>query len=341
MALSGIKLTIAIPTYNRDKYLDRCLENIFLQIGGHEDEVEIIVSDNASTDNTYQVIEKYKAEGRSIKYFRNEQNMGPDYNIYQCYDKANGNYVLALGDDDLLIDTAIVKIVNVIDTGTYGLIYLNSTFFTDDVSKSFNNDSKGYLVYDDHFSFLRKVNINITFISGNIINKSFFLESDMQQRMGTFLAQVDFILTALFLSSQNCFINDKILAVQSDNSGSYNLVKVFSENFNDIITKFEVRRQIKNIKEIIDNRLLILFFPYYILKLRSGNHNFVANDNFYSLKKLYNRYKSYWLFTYPMIKLPLIFAKIYFVFVRFCRKTLITFNNTFIDKGVLKQFGNL
>lgn len=336
MALSGIKLTIGIPTYNRDKYLDRCLASICNQLDGSVNEIELLVSDNASTDNTFQVVQKYINKGFNINYYRNDGNMGPDFNIYQCYKKANGRYVLALGDDDLLMDTAIKKLLHIIDTGTFGLIFLNPLSFTDHINTAEIMEIKGYSIYDDHMSFLKKVNINITFISGNVINRDFLSQSTMGQLTGSYLAQVDFILSALFLSPRNCYVHDQILAVQSDNSGSYNLIKVFSENFNDIIVKFENRQGIKNIKKIIDIRLLILFFPYYLLKLKMGQHNFSANYNFDSLYKQYRRYIFYWIFTYPIIKLPLPFAKIYYFFVRLCRKTFVTYDNLFNDH-VLKQ----
>jgi abequosyltransferase len=51
-------LTIAIPTYNRDFILSKALDNLLPQLSIYEDDIELIISDNASTDNTQEVIKE-------------------------------------------------------------------------------------------------------------------------------------------------------------------------------------------------------------------------------------------------------------------------------------------
>ena len=60
-------LSICIPTYNRAQFLPALLESIITQINGHEDKVEIIVSDNASTDNTKQITQNDKSAEHFFK----------------------------------------------------------------------------------------------------------------------------------------------------------------------------------------------------------------------------------------------------------------------------------
>ncbi|MEK6779826.1 MAG: glycosyltransferase, partial [Candidatus Deferrimicrobiota bacterium] len=71
-------LTIAVPTYNRARTLDLCLSRIAVQIKGREDQVELIVANNCSTDGTDAVVEKHLACGVPIRYLRHERNIGPD-----------------------------------------------------------------------------------------------------------------------------------------------------------------------------------------------------------------------------------------------------------------------
>ena len=72
------KLSIAIPSYNRCKYLDLLLASILKQYNDCASLVEIIVSDNASTDATPQIVAKYIEFGLAIKYVRNVEVQG-DY----------------------------------------------------------------------------------------------------------------------------------------------------------------------------------------------------------------------------------------------------------------------
>ena len=60
-------LSICVPTYNREIYLQECLDSIISQDSFDEDTIEIIISDNASTDGTQSLIKKYQEKYRNIK----------------------------------------------------------------------------------------------------------------------------------------------------------------------------------------------------------------------------------------------------------------------------------
>src|SRR5665647_1822946 len=85
-------LTIAIPTYNRAEYLNTCLSHITLQLNSYESLVEVIVSDNCSSDNTLDVVHSYLEKGFNIRYIRNESNLGADNNIVNCMILSTGKY---------------------------------------------------------------------------------------------------------------------------------------------------------------------------------------------------------------------------------------------------------
>ena len=104
-------LTIAIPTYNRAKSLFECL-TCLKNANPQNFNIEVIVSDNASTDNTKQIVEKFSKEF-PISYFRNDENLGPNKNFYLLTDVyAHGKYCWLLGDDDRVTPDSIKNIVN-------------------------------------------------------------------------------------------------------------------------------------------------------------------------------------------------------------------------------------
>ena len=98
-------VTIAIPTYNRaDGYLKQALRSAVSQTYQN---IEIVVSDNCSPDNTKAMVENY-ADPR-IRYFRQAQGLKPNDNFNFCLKEAKGSYFLLLHDDDM-IDKDFVEI---------------------------------------------------------------------------------------------------------------------------------------------------------------------------------------------------------------------------------------
>ena len=106
-------LTIGIPTYCRADLLDLCLASVLPQVEEEAAQVECVVSDNASTDHTTQVLEKYKSRFSCLKTFRNESNIGIIGNITKTASElASGEFVFLIGDDDVLTTGAVKRILS-------------------------------------------------------------------------------------------------------------------------------------------------------------------------------------------------------------------------------------
>jgi len=122
-------LTVSIPTYNRAGMLDAQLTYLSAELEGIEDECDIVVSDNCSTDNTPEVIANWRQRfaGRiSFTTNRNDHNIGGMANIVHCISQATGKFVWSLGDDDVIQRGAIHYIVGKIkEHGNLSLILLN------------------------------------------------------------------------------------------------------------------------------------------------------------------------------------------------------------------------
>ena len=76
-------LTIAIPTWNRASFLALNLERLSQEGLNTWDLVEVLISDNASTDGTQRVVSEAVAVGMPVRYIRNAENIGSDANIAQ------------------------------------------------------------------------------------------------------------------------------------------------------------------------------------------------------------------------------------------------------------------
>nr|WED68346.1 glycosyltransferase family 2 protein [Pectobacterium colocasium] len=111
-----MKISFCIPTYNRCDVLEELIKSISTQ-EKHSFDIEICVSDNASTDGTTESIERWKEMyGVPIIYKKNEKNIGPDRNYLAAVSLASGDYCWLLGSDDLLSPDALYKLGIVISS---------------------------------------------------------------------------------------------------------------------------------------------------------------------------------------------------------------------------------
>jgi len=112
--------SIVIPTYNRASYLKIAIRSILRQ---DFDNYEIVISDNASADNTAKVCQSFK--DKRIRYVKNKVNIGFNRNLYKVIKLALGNYIFILGDDDFILKkTTLSSAFYKIKKNRYGLIRL-------------------------------------------------------------------------------------------------------------------------------------------------------------------------------------------------------------------------
>jgi glycosyltransferase involved in cell wall biosynthesis len=124
-------LSICVPTYNRAHRLRVMLEAVLPQVAEHADRVELWVSDNASPDQTPQVVEEARRLG-PLSYSRNETNLGLVSNVIKATTElARGEFVWVPGDDDLLRPGAVARVVERLEANRgLDLIYLNFRYAT-------------------------------------------------------------------------------------------------------------------------------------------------------------------------------------------------------------------
>ena len=107
-------LSICIPTYNGAQRLESTLFAVAPQVAALAGEVELIVSDNCSTDHTRDVVERARQWG-PIRYHHNEQNVGQARNVLLCTNElATGEFAWVLGDDDVVRPGCVERVVKVI-----------------------------------------------------------------------------------------------------------------------------------------------------------------------------------------------------------------------------------
>ncbi len=101
-------ISFCIMVYNQYGLVKECIDSIVPYKG---DDIEIIISDDCSTENIEKLIESY--EDARIKYHRNDTNLGHDRNIVASLKRASGKYAFVLRTRDKMIATAIPNLINV------------------------------------------------------------------------------------------------------------------------------------------------------------------------------------------------------------------------------------
>jgi len=111
MSQDGSLISFCIPTYNRAPFLEALLRALVEDKGALP--VEIVVSDNCSTDRTGKILEEYSGR-HGVRYSRNGENLGAVRNVLKVMGMAKGEYLWILGDDDLIVPGITPYVTNLL-----------------------------------------------------------------------------------------------------------------------------------------------------------------------------------------------------------------------------------
>lgn len=233
------KLTIAIPTYNRCELLRQTLDSVLTQVK-NDDLLEIIVVDNASTDNTEVMMQRYP----SVKYIKNEVNKGIDFNINKCVFEASGEYVHILSDDDLLIDGALDKIISIINNDV-DFAFLNGVVFRDIFDDNvLKNGNKIFLNQDDYYytdmnQFLSNIWVWATFVSSFVLKREKWIHNKkLDGYAGTDILLSYALIDLLNISKKVMIVGMPCIAIRAAYSGNYRIIYAFSYQWKKLLLEY-------------------------------------------------------------------------------------------------------
>lgn len=282
-------LSLCFPTYNRGWCMQeqifrlrQCPQNVL-------DSIEILISDNCSSDNTQQIVEDAINDGFECRYIRNHENLGMDGNFVSCFKKATGKYIWLLGDDDIIRIEQLAHLVKVLSRSTeFGLIHI--------MCHGNKIGTNTIIEVSDKSEMIKSVSYYVTFISANIVNGKYVKDIDFDRYMGTFFTLMPLYITAIMNSSFNCLIFDEIFEPPKDYSrnGGYNFFEVFVHNYLTIWSEFLYDRQLlKWLKKDI--------FPFINkfvrqLLIRKEKGNYITSNGWNILLRYYGFEWYFWWF---------------------------------------------
>jgi len=105
-------VSIGVPVYNGQDAIEKALYSLLNQTYRN---IQVLISDNASTDNTREICERICAEDERVSYVRQPVNLGPTANFNAALGLARGDYFMWLGHDDWLSEEYIETCVATLD----------------------------------------------------------------------------------------------------------------------------------------------------------------------------------------------------------------------------------
>jgi abequosyltransferase len=168
-------LSIAIPTFNRCEFLDFFIEH---HIGGLKElDISLLISDNASTDSTREVVEKWQREYENIFYFRNSKNIG-EINFEKALMHSKSTYTWLVGDTYKIDRQGLEKVVKLITNAEHiDLVVVNG------VKRVSGYQSQ--LITNPNEA-LRELGWHMTMISTTIYHKSFLSNMNFKRYYDTY-----------------------------------------------------------------------------------------------------------------------------------------------------------
>jgi abequosyltransferase len=210
------RLSIGIPTYNRAPFLRECLESVLDSAAEHLDQVEILVSDNASTDDTRALVTRFQERYPQIRYYRHAANIGGENNFYAAAQLVHGEYLWLLGDDDKLWPHAVPTVLHHLEQG-YDFLVSNFSVWEHDFSTvklkrvmPVHTDT----VFNDPNRLLASFGVQLGYISAVVLKQSLFLappraDYDAFARYG--LAFMYVVYASVFPRCRGLYLCDPLL----------------------------------------------------------------------------------------------------------------------------------
>lgn len=212
------RLSICISTYNRAGFLGETLNSILCQM---TPEVELLVLDGASPDNTAEVMATYLMRYPKIRYIREKQNSGVDCDYDKAVGYATGDYCWLMTDDDLLKAGAIARVLSLIEKHL-DLIVVNSEVRNVDFSKVLQErfcsvtDDREYAAAECGRLFTEAAEY-LSFIGGVVIRRAVWLERERQAYFGTLFIHVGVIFQKPLIAGA-MLISDPLITIRYGNA---------------------------------------------------------------------------------------------------------------------------
>lgn len=270
----NIKISVIIPTHNSEKYLQYCLNSVLNQ---SFKDFEIICVDDASTDNTLNILEYYRKKNNNIKIIQNKTKMGVGASRNIGINNADGEYIQFLDSDDWLDEYSFEKLYDTVNKFDLDIVVYNLIDYDNEKDRFVGTDSNS--MNDLNISFYEElktseIDAEILFkipkcICNKLFKSSFIKENLIYFTEGLIYEQHPFFFETIFKSNTIIFIKDDFYTKRIHNHSltCYNTKELLdSIKISEIVYIFFKENNLyKKLRSYVLNYIIDLFIKNYCL----------------------------------------------------------------------------
>lgn len=206
-----MEISVIIPVYNISKYILECLKSVEKQ---KTEDCEIIIVDDGSTDESYEIIKNYISTRTQYKLLRQE-NAGLSAARNTGIKVAKGRYLLFLDGDDLLKDEALPKLESVIKNKDIDIV-LNQYVKLDDSTGEIKEDNARFILKDIEpmAAYDKIVNKSDMWISAwnCVVSRKFIIQNKLYFEKGI-LHEDELWVPMIFMKARNVIVNNNVVHI--------------------------------------------------------------------------------------------------------------------------------
>lgn len=259
-----VTLSVVLGVYNKELYLAEALESLLMQSRQPD---EIIIVDDASTDGSLQILEKYSEHHTHIKLYRHERNMGAVATYNHAINISNGTHLYLMGADDLIRHDFFalgMKLAAIFPAA--GLVTSDPSYLDEDSGQI--RDYKNNFGYAP--CFLDPANVAELLDCGHIASHGTLIKKNCLLSVGCHHSALKwhsdwFFLLAIAFRYGICSL-----------PGNYGILRVVKHSYtNSMVKTDEQKRVIKAVIELLQTPQFIDLLPHFI---RSKAFSIFGND---------------------------------------------------------------
>lgn len=268
--MDNVLLSICIPTYNGGNTIGETVNCALKAVHNYSD-IEVIVSDNGSEDNTVEILDGFK-DNNKLKVYKNSENIGFNRNLLLLIEKySKGKYCWMIGDDDFITPDAIDLLYDLLSSGKAD--YIAVGFQT----RYIQNYKKKIIKHTDlrckNMSFFEIMNEKAsldnllgTFMSVHIFNRNMVRNHVSEDIMGSgfnHFANIfpnSYLMTNTFYNNERCYkVENKLIEAIFRETKSYSnkwdtfVSDIFPSYYNYCLSLSVDKNVLKKNKQIIDD----------------------------------------------------------------------------------------
>lgn len=269
-------LSICIPTYNRSEYLAKSLDSLVCLPEFNSSEVEVVISDNASTDDTKQVVKNYSDKYKNISYYKNDENI-KDGNFPTVIKLAHGTFRKLCNDTLIYTKDYLSYLLDNIK------LYQKDRPFMFFSNHNLGKKHKDKYECSDINEFLRICSFYVTWIGAfGFWENELLLVDDWFAGGETNLWQTKVLLEILSKKNKMIVLNKRKATIQNiqNKDISYGLYNVFYKNYLKLISD-KVASGIVNLScyKFLRQDLLLNFFPVWVANYKINRKKYQISES--------------------------------------------------------------